>query len=552
VKNLPATGHEDGGEGVSAPAPAGVKAATTRPRTAAAGKAPPATASKTRSARAGKPAAGIVSQTAAGISKAAAVADKRTTSVAALKTASDSQPSQPEVPSPGPADSPAIPLAVDIGWTMAVLFGQLRPAMDQPSDRLPTEHELPPDQRVGLEVERVNSLLARLGALLPASPKTATGVPDDAVISAPAAAGGTSAAAPAPAGGFHEDLEKANLAILKWLARAGREFGLAYQLGRSLRDTANPPLRSGPAGADAGTDQGQPADIGGLSLTPAQQTEIETQAGKIQTACEQEAELAGHVLTDDEKAEFISAAKAQALRQFAARDAVKSQLSRPRVSKLQEWLATLAERLPTDSAAIVSASVGRWCDFTATVFEPSTPGSLKTRGVTGSYPSQLDVAGEVLDSLLPQGDAWLNLLVGTESSCGLLTPEGFVAAGEAALGRTARIIRKIALHYWFALLVLAAVLAGILYAAARDLSGAAKVWTQIAAVASALGVTTKGIGSSMTELSRDAEKPIFGLEKIDAMAWAVTSLPVEMKLNNAGVRALRRSGIPRSGPLGRV
>jgi hypothetical protein len=454
---------------------------------------------------------------------------------------------------------------------MAVLFGQLRPAKDQLSDRLPTEHELPPDQRVGLEVERVNSLLARLGALLPASPKTATGVPADAVISAPAAAGGTSAAAPAapapaaaadpaaasdpaadPAGRFHEDLEKANLAILKWLARAGREFGLAYQLGRSLRDTANPPLRSGPAVADAGTEPGQPADTGSLSLTPAQQTEIKTQAGKIQTACEREAELAGHVLTDDEKAGLESAANAQALRQFAARDAVKSQLSRPRVSKLQEWLATLAQRLPADSAAIVSASVGRWCDFTATVFEPSTPGSLKTRGVTGSYPSPLDVAGEVLDSLLPQGDAWLNLLVGTEPSCGLLTPEGFVAAGEAALGRTARIIRKIALHYWFALLVLAAVLAGILYAAARDLSGAAKVWTQIAAVASALGVTTKGIGSSMTELSRDAEKPIFGLEKIDAMAWAVTSLPVEMKLNNAGVRALRRSGIPRSGPLGRV
>jgi cell wall assembly regulator SMI1 len=86
----------------------------------------------------------------------------------------------------------------------------------------------------------------------------------------------------------------------------------------------------------------------------------------------------------------------------------------------------------------------------------------------------------------------------------------------------------------------------------EDLSGAGKVWTQIAAVASALGVTARGIGTTMAKLSKEAEKPIFGLEKIDAMAWAVTSIPVELKLNNQGVRALRRSGILPSAPLGRV
>jgi hypothetical protein len=72
------------------------------------------------------------------------------------------------LPASGAVDSQAIPLAVDIGWTMAVLFGQLRPGSVR--DRLPTEHELPPDQRAQLEVARVNSLLVRLGALLPASP----------------------------------------------------------------------------------------------------------------------------------------------------------------------------------------------------------------------------------------------------------------------------------------------------------------------------------------------------------------------------------------------
>ena len=54
------------------------------------------------------------------------------------------------LPASGAVDSQAIPLAVDIGWTMAVLFGQLRPGSVR--DRLPTEHELPPDQRAQLEV----------------------------------------------------------------------------------------------------------------------------------------------------------------------------------------------------------------------------------------------------------------------------------------------------------------------------------------------------------------------------------------------------------------
>lgn len=144
------------------------------------------------------------------------------------------------------------------------------------------------------------------------------------------------------------------------------------------------------------------------------------------------------------------------------------------------------------------------------------------------------------------------MLVGAESSQGLLTPEGLVAAGEAALGRTARIVKRIAVHYWFVLLILAVALAAALYFASRDLSGAGKIWTQIAAVAGALGITARGISNTMTRLSEDAEKPIFGAEKIDAMAWAVTTIPDQLKLSMRGVKALRRSGIPPSGPMGRL
>jgi len=367
----------------------------------------------------------------------------------------------------------AIPLAIDIGWTMAVIFGQLKPAAQNDrrpvNDRLPTEHELPPAERTSLEVVRVNALLVRLQALFPPSPDPKRKRP------AVQLSGG---------GADEKTLNDANLEILEWLACAGREYSIAYQLGRSLRDTAAPLLRAG-----------------------------------------------------------------------AAHDALLTQLSRARVSRIQEWLSTLAPYLPASTAAIVSASIGRWSDLITTIFADGTPGKLRKGRAKVTFrqarPSAQDVAGELTKSLLPQGDAWINLLVGAESADGLLTPEGLVAAGEAALGRAARIVKRIAVHYWFVLLVLTAAVAAAVYLASRDIGGAGKIWTQIAAVAGGLGITAKGASNTLTRLSQDAEKPVFGAAKTDAMAWAVTAIPAGLQLNRQGVKALRRSGIPPSGPMGR-
>jgi hypothetical protein len=55
----------------------------------------------------------------------------------------------------------------------------------------------------------------------------------------------------------------------------------------------------------------------------------------------------------------------------------------------------------------------------------------------------------------------------------------------------------------------------------------------------------------MARLSADAEKPIYGLEKVDAMAWSVTTIPDNLKQTIRGVSALRRSGITPSSLMGR-
>jgi hypothetical protein len=447
-------------------------------------------------------------------------------------------PSQPSDNAQQQQKSEAIPLAVDIGWTMAVLFGSVRPAfvVSQPAvtDRLPTEHELSVPDRGNLEQTRVNALLARLGDLITDGPDPRPGIPHVELSGIPDAAAAPAAdAVPAPAPapdaaqapnpapeanpapavvGDDEILRQRNFDILQWLASAGREYGIAYQLGRSLRDTANMPLRP--------------------------------DAAKL-AAAKPEIDARIAVLTKQPTGNLAPADQAQW--EFTARDALNNQLSRTRVSAVQDWLSSLQPYLPADSAAIVSVSIGRWGDLTSTIFDPNAPGSLRKFNSR----SQLDVAGEMTNNLLPQGDAWINLLTGAQSSEGLLSPEGFVAAGESALSRTARIIGKIVTHYWLVLVILLIALGGVLYFAESGIKGAGRAWTEIAAVASALGVTWKGITTAAARLSAEAEKPIFGLEKIDAMAWAVTTIPSQLPLNAAGVRALRRAGITPPGPMGR-
>ena len=226
------------------------------------------------------------------------------------KTPGDSPPGQADDTSQKQKlDSEAVSLAVDIGWTMAVLFGQLEHTLingRRPvDDRLPTEHELLPDERKELEEQRLNMLLARLRTLFPASlnpegelPKVhlATGgVGGGAAIqasgsdrAAEAPAYGASAVAPAPPGrealaprgkdnpalakengpasvgkagrssaeeADRKTLNDANLEILVWLACAGREYSIAYQLGRSLRDTAAPTPRADDAKRSAGKQE---------------------------------------------------------------------------------------------------------------------------------------------------------------------------------------------------------------------------------------------------------------------------------------------------------
>jgi hypothetical protein len=284
-----------------------------------------------------------------------------------------------------PATTPltAVQIALYAGWTMAVLDGLDRdPISPTGPPELPTVPELPGPQRLLVELGRLRRLvecLAKLPGCADLSTSALAAQADDPVPARPAA----SPPAPAPPADFKTRLRDFHLSLLKALAAAGLELELAYELGRSLRYTVDPPTDSQHKGAQA----------------------------------------------------------------------LAWQFDRARIAKLQGWLAALAAGFPSQEVAtIVSASLGRWSDFAAlTVGTPSTTPRI---GQKDDFVKQME------DYLLRQGDIWLMFLVGVRSTAGLVSPEGYVSAGEAALRRSARIVRGVLAHYWGALFVLAAALGG--------------------------------------------------------------------------------------------
>lgn len=368
---------------------------------------------------------------------------------------------EPALAAPAASTMPltAAQLALHAGWTMAVLYSAVPMTTAGGPPLLPSVHELSKPDRRSVELGRLYRLLDRLAGLLGPSPLAAN--------AAQMGAGDRD---------FPARVRALHLSVLGVLAAAGLELELAYELGRSLRDTVDPRL--------------------------------------------------------DPKQKDTSLAAA-----------VARQLARGRIATLQEWLATLSAEFPPQVTAIVSASMGRWSDFAE-----ATVGASASRNQNSADKEKL--AGQLRDYLLQQGDVWLMLLVGARSTAGLLSPEGYVSAGEAALRRSARIVRGVLKHYWGVALCLGAALGGVLYLAASQLGGASQVWTSIAAIGSTMGISAQSVRSAISRLSTEAERPVLTAAEEDAEAWAITTLP-KANLTAGAARKLKKSGITKPVGLGR-
>jgi hypothetical protein len=380
--------------------------------------------------------------------------------VAAVAAEVITQQSAGPVPPVAPAPLTAVQLALYAGWTMAVLYGNLQ---DQPDDvlELRTVNQLQPPQRRELELARIGHLLDELSCVPAIRPSDLTAkVPADG----------------ADAHVLSPNLADLHLAILEALAASPPDVLLAYQLGRSLRDTVNPPL------VPAADPKQQPVP------------------------------------------------------------ALARQFGRERIATLQQWLATLADQLPRHAASVVATCLGRWSEFAAVTVGTNSQITRHNRA---------SIEKTMCQYLLPQGDTWLMLLTGARPMSGLLSPEAYVAAAEEALHRSVVTARQVLKHYWFAVIIIAAAVGGLLYLTISNLGGAAEVWTSIATVGGGVGVSANAVGSATRRLAAEAGGPVFAMAEEDAMAWAVTTIP-KVDLSRRGVRKLRKAGIAPPASLGRI
>jgi hypothetical protein len=209
----------------------------------------------------------------------------------------------------------------------------------------------------------------------------------------------------------------------------------------------------------------------------------------------------------------------------------RSQFGKYRLANLQAWMTDLSSCLPECSAAGVSQSLSHW-----------------TAWLDANPNLDWDTYGPVVQrAARGQGEQWRSLLSGEKDPKSLLTPEGYVAAGEAALARASRIVRKVVVHFWLPILIIGLVTAGALFIALRYTAGATKFWGSIVSLAAGAGVTGKSVQSTAKQLADDARQPLLNLAESDAIGWAATTLP-GIDMSRQQKAKLRKNGVQAPAP----
>lgn len=190
---------------------------------------------------------------------------------------------------------------------------------------------------------------------------------------------------------------------------------------------------------------------------------------------------------------------------------------RGELAELQVLLRASSEVLPPLTAATVNKSLEAWGDWTDV-----------TAGVLMS--GWASVAAPVLTALRVQGDIWHQLL----SVQTVDDDEADPGPARAAVGRQ-----------FFLIIIVAALAATVLYLTIANFGGAAKVWTVIATITAALGVS----GASLMSSARKAANA-FGWNrqttvKAEARVWSVTLFPA-IPMSQLQRRRLDRRGVTMS------
>ncbi len=210
--------------------------------------------------------------------------------------------------------------------------------------------------------------------------------------------------------------------------------------------------------------------------------------------------------------------------------AMAMQLNRYRLDELGRWLADLASRLPDHASRAVRVSMARW--------------KIAAKDGEASPLFRVDDLGTVHRELNRQVQIWRSLLTGEKQATDTLGTHGYAQAVGLAISDTRRMILG---YMWrfapFILGVLVLLAAGIWGVA--EYEATSKVIASLTAIAAALGLGWKGIGTTFGRVASEIERPIWQGSLDLVIADAITLEPAtSVRLSIAAMVSTAAGGSP--------
>jgi hypothetical protein len=178
----------------------------------------------------------------------------------------------------------------------------------------------------------------------------------------------------------------------------------------------------------------------------------------------------------------------------------RAELAPYRVATVAGWIRELASALPPHAAHPVAQSLEAWCRWAQ---------------------AQSGDGGETRRKLGAQGRLWRSLLSGEKRAVDVLETGDYLRAGEGMLQRTAVLAGRFLRHYWWLVLVAVGLLGvgvwlivGPGNAVAAGLGGAT--------IFASLGLSWKGIGTSLGTAAARVEEPLWQAELDEAIYERIT------------------------------
>jgi hypothetical protein len=210
----------------------------------------------------------------------------------------------------------------------------------------------------------------------------------------------------------------------------------------------------------------------------------------------------------------------------------KAEFDHYRLQNAYDWLEDLHTSFPKNAADAVRGSLQYWEEWA------NNP-SIAARAADDTYAKR---------ALTLQGERWRRLLSGEIFAESLLAAENYRQAASEYLSRTARLTLSFVRRYWPAVTLVLGGTGAIIWTILNYApTGAASVAAVIATAAGSLGISWKGVGSTLGKVAAKLEQPLWTAEVLEAIIVATFIPPVKMKSREfASLR--KQAGEPKALP----